>query len=220
MNRAIDTLKNQNQQNQNKVESFVISSANNSFVREYNDNEWYMGGNKAPKSTAKGVNKIMGTPAISETDQNITKGYTRASDLLYPNEPSQYHRRIESEDLVIKEAHEDQKIDFSQVKGDLESDFESKLMSVFKDIRYIVKCCDKNLETEKYFKSSISHFAHFSKEIWEFGMELLNIVSEKAQTLADKIESQSIVKTLQEQVNSLKTEVNTFFKITLKFLVS
>lgn len=95
---------------QPKGDSFVITSANNSFARDYADNDWYSS-RPIKVGMTEGLRKAQITPK-NDSDQHMSKVYTRGSDMASNhNDQSRYHRRIASEDLILEENSDINKID-------------------------------------------------------------------------------------------------------------
>ena len=128
----------QNQQLQSKIDSFRISSVNNSFARDYNDTDML----SKPYQTSKkpDFNKVIASSGISESDRKNANNITRISDSSYQNEPvSRYHQRMASDDLIMEESNDEQpQIEYADDQAP-QSDVELILTNIFKDLRYITK---------------------------------------------------------------------------------
>ena len=195
MNKVIDTLKSQNQQLQNKVDSFMVSSANNSFAPDYNENEWYT--DKPYRSSLKNFKH--------NTPGQTSKGYAKTSDSSYQNDQfSRHHRRIVSDDLILEENNESQ-IEFAKSKPPSEEHIEAALNKAFRDLRYITKCGES--ETEHNFIKSISSISQHGKLVWDFGQELVSIIRDRAQKEADRYKSDHSMNSIHENLNALKQEI-------------
>jgi hypothetical protein len=128
LSRLNDNRKSSNLPFQGKADSFAITSANNSFVREYTDHEWY-----SSKPMKKSNKRQAQTPGTHDTDQHNSKVYTRGSDLSFQNDQSRYHRRIASEDLILEESSDVPKIEFQKEEP---TDIDQQIGAILKDLRF------------------------------------------------------------------------------------
>lgn len=190
INKINENRKSTNMPFQNKADSFIITSANNSFARDYNDNDWYSG--KPTKLQKKHQTRTPNTKY--DSDQQFSKIYSRGSEPSHLQDQSRVHRRINSEDLILEE----------------NTDFPS-LSAILKDIKHLLTHPVSETDPEflmyhGYSKENHIQLSNFAKEILayfndKFKAELSIKEIEYKHSLANlKIEyAEAYSKSLQQQ---------------------
>lgn len=190
-NKPGDVRKSLNQPFSNKVDSFVITSANNSFVRDHNENDWYS--SKTYKSTRKHQTR---TPMTKDTDKQFSRVYGRASDVSNINDQSRMHRRIASDDLILEENSDIPRIEYQKPDA---ADFDADISAILKDLHYILTRSELDPITEEEFLAYSSHSHRFHKQVWYYANEILK-------ALKKKIEEAAYMKDLQRQLQKISDE--------------
>ena len=122
--------------------SFIGTNANDSFMREYQDHEYY-----SSKYSEKGHKYLGRTPAANDYDQNLSKAHTRFSDISRQNTNSKHHNRHVSEELILEDNHDLPKIEFEKNDNDI---FDKEIVNILTSLRYIVTRLDpESMEAEK-----------------------------------------------------------------------
>ncbi|CAI2366017.1 unnamed protein product [Moneuplotes crassus] len=156
---------------QNRADSFINTSMNNSFMGEYAAHEWYSSnpGQKPGKHFQR-------TPGVHDNDANISKAYTGVSETSGQKDHSKYHRRIASEDLIMEEDSDVPKIDYS----DQPKPNARKLVAdVLKDIKCIFALNEKALLSNQQPNSDLNNLPEFSTLIFDFCVQLYTDLSSK-----------------------------------------
>jgi len=194
MHKNSDIRKSINQPLQGRDQSFMITSANNSFARDYNDNDCYS--SKMNKVAGKHVTR---TPGGQDTDHHFSKVYTRGSEGSNINDQSRYHRRIASEDLILEENSDVPKIEYDQPEF---KNFEVQLTEVLKDMRYILTCCSPSSIEDEHFITYNAHAPEHKKQVWFCASEILKNFQKRLDDQADKFRVESeLNRKLNEEIN-------------------
>jgi len=197
--KMVDDRRNSNQPFQNKADSFIGTSANNSFIREYANHESYS------SNLWKSKKSMLRTPGGHDNEPNFSKAFTRGSDVSCQNDQSRYHRRIASEDLILEENSDVPKIDYNRQE---ELDLDKEIVNVLKDVKYFLTWSEVELFQGDHLESQFNNAPAHHNVILRFCKEISKHFQWKIEeTLKEKEGNNKGVSKREEELISKLNEV-------------